>query len=258
MSWSCHGSSHVSMCDALRAAGKIKSSRVYEAMKATDRGLYVAPTHVGPSAANSMRKNVEIAYTDRPQPIGHNATISAPHMHAMQLELLESAVPKEGGKVLDVGAGSGYIAACFARMVGTSGKVVGVEHIESLTTMAEANVRRDDASLLSGRLKLLTGDGRLGVPADGPYNAIHVGAAAPTLPKPLVDQLAPGGRLVCPVGPKGAMQKLILVDRSADGKRFEQQDLGGVIFVPLTDVAVQVDPNNSTKVNLLSIAKVGR
>ena len=167
-------------------------------------------------------------------------------------------MPKEGGKVLDVGAGSGYIAACFARMVGTSGKVVGVEHIESLTTMAEANVRRDDASLLSGRLKLLTGDGRLGVPADGPYNAIHVGAAAPTLPKPLVDQLAPGGRLVCPVGPKGAMQKLILVDRSADGKRFEQQDLGGVIFVPLTDVAVQVDPNNSTKVNLLSIAKVGR
>ena len=110
----------------------------------------------------------------------------------------------------------------------------------------------------SGRLKLLTGDGRLGVPADGPYNAIHVGAAAPTLPKPLVDQLAPGGRLVCPVGPKGAMQKLILVDRSADGKRFEQQDLGGVVFVPLTDVAVQVDPNNSTKVNLLSIAKVGR
>ena len=83
MSWSCHGSSHVSMCDALRAAGKIKSSRVYEAMKATDRGLYVAPTHVGPSAANSMRKNVEIAYVDRPQPIGHNATISAPHMHAM-------------------------------------------------------------------------------------------------------------------------------------------------------------------------------
>ena len=136
----------------------------------------------------------------------------------------------------------------------------GIEHIESLTTMAEANVRRDDgASLLdSGRLKLLTRDGRLAVPADGPYNAIHVGAAAPTLPKPLVDQLAPGGRLVCPVGPKGAMQKLILVDRSADGKRFEQQDLGGVIFVPLTDVAVQVDPNNSTKVNLLSIAKVGR
>ena len=129
------------MCDALRAAGKIKSSRVYEAMKATDRGLYVAPTHVGPSAANSMRKNVEIAYTDRPQPIGHNATISAPHMHAMQLELLESAVPKEGGKVLDVGAGSGYIAACFARMVGTSGKVVGVEHIESLTTMAEGIAR---------------------------------------------------------------------------------------------------------------------
>ena len=149
------------MCDALRAAGRFKSSRVYEAMKATDRGLYVAPTHVGPSAANSM-KNVEIAYVDRPQPIGHNATISAPHMHAMQ-QATRIGRSKEGGKVLDVGAGSGYIAACFARMVGSSGKVIGVEHIESLTTMAEANVRRDDCDLIdSGRLKLLTGDGRLG------------------------------------------------------------------------------------------------
>ena len=172
----------------------------------------------------------------------------------VQLELLESVVP-DGGRVLDVGAGSGYISACFSRMVGAAGRVVGIEHIAPLTAMAEANVRRDDPTLLdSGRLKLVTGDGRQGFESDGPYHAIHVGAAAPTLPSALVAQLAPGGRLVCPVGPKGEMQRLLIVDRSADGSQVTRRDAGGVIFVPLTDVDVQQAKSNSTKVNLLALA----
>lgn len=242
------------MVEALRAKGKITSKKVCEAMSATDRGHYVAPEHAGPSAANAMRKRAEVAYADRPQPIGHNATISAPHMHAMQLELLASHIPDDGGRVLDVGSGSGYISACFARMVGTHGKVTGIEHIPALTEMSLANVRRDDAALLeSGVLKLITGDGRLGVQQDAPFHAIHVGAAAPTLPQPLVDQLAPGGRLVCPVGPKGETQRLKVVDRSLDGHKLDIKDAGSVIFVPLTSMEIQNSPGNTTKVNLAAL-----
>ena len=171
-------------------------------------------------------------------------------MHAMQLELLASHVPDEGARILDVGSGSGYIAACFARMAGPSGKVVGIEHIAALTALSIENVKRDDVTLLSsGRLRLVTGDGRQGSAADGPFHAIHVGAAAPVLPPALVEQLAPGGRLVCPVGPKGEQQRLVIVDRAADG-RLQTTDAGGVIFVPLTDVAVQQAPGNSTKINV--------
>ena len=224
------------MMEALRKAGKVTSPKVYEAMRATDRGFY---------APQDARK---AAYADSPQPIGHNATISAPHMHAIQLEYLASNVPESGARVLDVGSGSGYIAACFARMVGETGRVVGIEHISALTSMSIQNVQRDDPSLLeSERLKLVTGDGRQGLPTDGPYHAIHVGAAAPELPPALVEQLAPGGRMVCPVGPKGEIQRLVLVDRAANGK-VSMHDAGGVVFVPLTDVGKQEAPGNSTKI----------
>ena len=79
-------------------------------------------------------------------------------MHAMQLELLAGHLPEEGARILDVGSGSGYIAACFTRMAGPSGKVVGIEHIAALTALSIENVKRDDATLLSsGRLRLVTG-----------------------------------------------------------------------------------------------------
>ena len=91
---------------------------------------------------------------------------------------------KEGNKALDVGSGSGYLTACFAHMVGPTGKVVGIDHIQNLVDWSENNLRKNHGNLIdSGQIKLVLGDGRLGYDQDGPYHAIHVGAAAAELPQ---------------------------------------------------------------------------
>ncbi|KAG6326952.1 hypothetical protein ID866_12137 [Astraeus odoratus] len=183
------------------------------------------------------------AYQDSPQLIGHGATISAPHMHAHALEnLLPYLHP--GATVLDVGSGSGYLSAVLHHLVSPDptpdqpspprGKVIGIDHISELVERSKQNLERDGLgdAMRDGKIEMVVGDGRLGYPPDGPYDAIHVGAAAPTLPQPLVDQLKTPGKMFIPVGVHS--QSIWEIEKSSTGE-VKKRELMGVliIFVPL-------------------------
>lgn len=208
----------------LQNYGIIKSKKVAQVMETIDRGLFV-PEDTPP-------------YVDSPMRIGYNATISAPHMHAMCLELLEDYL-KPGMHALDVGSGTGYLTACFAVMVGAQGRSVGVEHIPELAEFSIKNIDKSAAAplLKEGSLSIHVADGREGWPEFAPYDAIHVGAAAPEIPPALIEQLKPGGRLVIPVG--DISQYLKVVDKNADGTLHFQNEIS-VRYIPLTSREAQL------------------
>jgi len=207
------------LIDGLKSTKVVSSNFVEQTMRKVDRGDY------------SYDKNE--AYNDNPHGIGYGATISAPHMHAMCLELLEKQISKPNSKVLDVGSGSGYLSACFGRMVGEGGKVLGIDVIPELVDWSMKNMKKNDGDLLEkGIVIIKKGDGWKGEPDFGPFDAIHVGAAAETLPQALVDQLAPGGRLIIPVGSQWGSQQLLQVDKSMNGET-TTKNLIGVRYVPL-------------------------
>ena len=191
MAWRSSGSTNLELIQNLKKNGLIKSAKVEKAMSTVDR-------------ANYCSKN---SYFDSPQPIGFGVTISAPHMHANTLELLKDHL-YEGANALDVGSGSGYLTACMGIMVGPKGQVYGIDHISQLVEKSIANIEKDQPQLIkTGRVKMigdcfysilfysnhfffiavffiaLVGDGRQGHASQAPYDAIHVGAAAPELPQ---------------------------------------------------------------------------
>ncbi|KAJ1976256.1 hypothetical protein H4R34_004048 [Dimargaris verticillata] len=222
MAWRCTGKSNDELVSNLKASGIVKNPRVEQALRAVDRRFYCP----------------EEPYIDSPGFIGSNATISAPHMHASALEHLEPYL-QPGMHGLDVGSGSGYLAACMAELVGSQGTIVGIDHIDALVEASKHNLNRDKMSYLeSGRVQLAVADGRQGYPFQAPYDCIHVGAACSERPNALINQLKAPGRMFAPVGSVFA-QQIIQYDKAADGKVTETP-LMEVRYVPLTDAAKQL------------------
>ena len=195
------------LVDRLRDNG-IADERVLNAIRTVPRHLFV-------DEALAMR-----AYEDTALPIGHGQTISQPWVVAKMTEALLQVAPS---RVLEIGTGSGYQAAVLAAL---GLEVHTVERIGELLRTARKRFRQ-----LGMNVRSKHDDGRIGWAENGPFDAILVTAGAPAVVDALTDQLAPGGRLIAPVG--GATSQVLLqIDRTADG-RLEQRELAPVVFVPL-------------------------
>jgi len=198
-----------SLVSKLKRYGYIKSEAVERAMLRVDRALFV------PESAKPY------AYDDTPLMIGYGQTISAPHMVAIMLELLEI---KESDRVLEIGSGSGYNAAliaCIAKEVYT---------VESVPELAEAAKRklRDFKNV-----NVIVGDGSLGYEERAPYDSICVTCAAPALPEVLKRQVKEGGRIVIPIGSLYIQTLCRFIKRKSS---FEKSTHGEVVFVPMRGI----------------------
>ncbi len=165
----------------------------------------------------------DIAYTDRPLPIGYGQTISQPYIVALMTDLLR---PAAGQVVFELGTGSGYQAAVLAAL---GLEVYTVEIVPGLGKAAAGRLER--LGYRGAHVKV--GDGYYGWPEHGPFDAIVVTAAASHVPPPLIRQLKPGGRMVIPVGEPYRVQQLVLVTKADDGS-VQARQLLPVRFVPLT------------------------
>ena len=187
------------------------SPRVLEVMGRVERHRFVP----GSLAAR--------AYQDRPLPIGHGQTISQPYIVALMTDLLET---KPTYRALEIGTGSGYQAAVLAELVAS---VHTIEIVDPLGREAKARFESLGLTNITSRI----GDGYHGWAEHAPFDAIIVTAAASHVPPPLVRQLAPGGRMVIPVGPQFQVQQLLLIEKGEDEALTVRQILP-VSFVPLT------------------------
>jgi len=192
------------------ASRGVRNPRVLAAMRWIPREWFLPP-HLAADA-----------YSDAPLPIGNGQTISQPYVVALMTERL---APRRADRILEIGTGSGYQTAILAHL---ARQVFTIERLPDLLVEAEERFRRLGLTNIQTRL----GDGAAGWPEEAPFDGIVVTAAAPRVPEPLAAQLAPGGRLVIPIGDL-ASQELVILQRPAHGEGLEQQQAGGVRFVPL-------------------------
>lgn len=190
---------------------RVDDRRVLEAMRTVPRHWFVP---------ENMQAQ---AYADRPLPIGFGQTISQPYIVALMTELLD---PQPGWKILEVGTGSGYQAAVLKQF---TPDVYTIEIVGALQKQAAARLQR----LGLGGDHVIHGDGYYGLEKVAPFDGIIVTAAADHIPPPLLAQLKPGGRMVIPVGPVHATQRLVVVTKDESGK-VRSRTVLPVRFVPLT------------------------
>ena len=212
----------VKLIESLANQGILRSQKVMDAMQAVPRTNFLSPDSRSYDAV------------DTPLPIGFGQTISAPHMVSIMNEALQLDI---GQKVLEVGAGSGWHAATIAEIVAPNGvprsewgHIYTTEIVQGLAETARKNIMNAG---YGDRITIIMGDGSKGYPERAPYDRLLVTAAAPEVPKPLVDQLKTGGIMLIPVGSYNMFQTLWKLTKEQDGK-IKRENLGGVAFVPLT------------------------
>jgi protein-L-isoaspartate(D-aspartate) O-methyltransferase len=199
------------MVERLRANG-ITDARVLAAMAAVPRHMFVDP-----GLATQ-------AYEDAALPIGHHQTISKPSVVARMIELV--AAGRALRNVLEIGTGCGYQAAVLSQM---ATDVYSIERIRPLSERAKLNLR----PLRVPNIRLHYGDGRLGLPAAAPFDAIVIACAGLDVPQALLDQLAVGGRLVAPVGSQTAQAQILTLVERVSPTQWRESQLDRVFFVPL-------------------------
>jgi protein-L-isoaspartate(D-aspartate) O-methyltransferase len=200
--------------ESLEKIGYIKTISVKNAMLKIKREDFVSLEYK------------ENAYIDTPLPIPGDQTISALHMHAISLEALEL---KPGEKFLEIGSGSGIILAYAKEIVGEKGKVFGIELVKETYEFGKENLKRAG---YWNKVKLIHGDGSLGLPKEAPFDKILISAASPKIPPPLIKQLNLGGRIIAIIGTHHGDQNLVYLEKTKEGK-LKSKTLLPVVFVPL-------------------------
>jgi len=204
------------LIERLKEYGYIKgpaAEKIKKAMLKIKREDFVLPEHRGH------------AYDDNPLPIPADATISAPHMHAIYLSVADL---KPGDKVLEIGAGSGILLVYAKDIVGSKGEVVGVEIVPEVYRFAKNNLEKTG---YDKKIKLILSDGSKGL-EKMKFDKILISATCPEIPQALLDQLKNGGMIIAPVGEPYGHQELVCVKKEKQNK-VVMKSLGSVVFVPL-------------------------
>lgn len=200
------------LVEHLIAVEALKTKRIIKAFKRVLRHLFV-------------REDLLMhAYDDLPLPTFHGQTISQPYTVAIMTEALN---PKPGEKILEIGSGSGYQSALLGSCVGSKGKVITVELDSYLVEFSKKNIKKAKIK----NVKVICWDGKKGYEKGAPYDKCIITAACPEIPKPVIEQIKIGGRIVAPVNHFFG-QRMMVIDKISK-KQFKKKDLGSFIFVPL-------------------------
>ena len=200
------------LIDYWKRSGTIKDEKLLNAFKEVPRELFIKDDFE------------EEAYGDYPLPIGSGQTISQPTTVMLMTQALEL---KQGQKVLEVGAGSGWQAAIIGKIIGNKGKVITTEIIPELAEFAKNNIKKAKIK----NVEVINYDGSQGYKKEAPYDRCIITAACPKIPPPLINQLKTGGILVAPVGSLVFGQDMVKLRKIKAG--IEKESLGSFVFVPL-------------------------
>ncbi|KAG5668420.1 hypothetical protein PVAND_016360 [Polypedilum vanderplanki] len=228
MEWQVQSDTNSGLIQQLQDFGVIKNEMVATVMKQTDRRFYCRTAN---------------CYVDQPQQIGTYATFPAPHAHAYALESLANHI-HPNSKILDIGCGTGYLTACFARLIqakarenltAATGTVYAVDYHPKLIEFAVESLNLDDQKLIkNGRVKIFQSGSIKACTEFGPFDVIHVGVASNETPSELLSQLNLYGRMLCSVGPRSGSHIMEQYDRISTSE-VSKKILANEIYIPIIE-----------------------